>query len=211
MAKSFSWLSNIFGKSMETDPSTSSGLLARLQNPTGDPEEIQQEWRRFLALYGPLLERYLKDTGLSQPDAADVTQETLLQVVRLMPGFTFDRSRGRFRDWLRRVARHCRLVHLRKLPPKGSLTSPSLDNFEAPGDVSVWEELFHARVLQGALTACEPRFSPSNWQAFIRTWQQGEPAAKVASDLEIPLAQVYLARSRILAAIRREVDRLACE
>lgn len=196
---------------MESGFSTSSGLLERLRTGTGRPE-AETDWREFVEVYGPLIERYLAGTGLSVPDAADVAQDTLVRVLRLMPRFRYDRGRGRFRDWLRRVTHNCRMAFLSRQPPEGLVIRPfPLESLASCREVAAWEEQFHARVFQAALEKVRPRFSPANWRAFERTWFEGRPDREVAGELGLKLAQVYLARSRALAAIRREAERISQE
>jgi len=48
----------------------------------------------------------------------------------------------------------------------------------------------------------------TTWQAFYRTAVAGQPPAEVASQLAITPATVYVARSRVLARVKTEVERL---
>jgi RNA polymerase sigma-70 factor (ECF subfamily) len=47
--------------------------------------------------------------------------------------------------------------------------------------------------------------SDTTWQAFWRTAFQGQPGKRVAADLGLSVAAVYLARSRVLARLKELV------
>src|SRR5262245_44278634 len=76
----------------------SSSLLRRLTNP-----EDQASWGEFVALYEPLLIRYVRKKGLGEHDANDVVQNIFISLFRKLPAFELDRGKGRFRTWLWQV------------------------------------------------------------------------------------------------------------
>src|SRR5438552_3205642 len=77
---------------------TRTSLLYRVRN-----QADEESWREFVALYEPLLLSYVRKRGLSQVDARDVVQDIFIQLLRILPTFTLDHSRGRFRTWLWQV------------------------------------------------------------------------------------------------------------
>jgi RNA polymerase sigma factor (sigma-70 family) len=77
---------------------TSPTLLERLRNP-GD----HAAWTRFDAIYGDLIVAFSRRRGLQATDAEDVRQTVTVKLMGSLRGFDYDRSRGRFRDYLYRV------------------------------------------------------------------------------------------------------------
>src|SRR5712691_9131156 len=76
---------------------TSVSLLERLAGkPTDD------DWRRLLDLYQPLLRAWMARAGVSVSDTDDLIQEVLLVVFREVGGFE-RRGPGAFRAWLRTI------------------------------------------------------------------------------------------------------------
>jgi DNA-directed RNA polymerase specialized sigma24 family protein len=74
--------------------STSVSLIERLRDGgAGDA------WARFVRLYTPMLLRWARRWGLQEADAADLTQDVLLLLVRKLPEFEYDARRS-FRAWL---------------------------------------------------------------------------------------------------------------
>src|SRR5258708_2863267 len=76
---------------------TSVSLLERLAAAPGD-----DDWRRLLDLYQPLLSAWLARAGVPVVDADDLTQDVLLVVFREVGGFS-RRGQGSFRAWLRAI------------------------------------------------------------------------------------------------------------
>src|SRR5262245_60632101 len=76
---------------------TSPSLLNRLRQP-GDEEA----WKRFTALYTPLLFYWARHLGLQAQDAADLVQEVFATLVRKLAEFDYDQHKS-FRSWLKTV------------------------------------------------------------------------------------------------------------
>ncbi len=187
-----------------SSPTTRISLLVRLRD-LGDGEA----WQTFVDIYAPLVYAYCRRKGLQEADASDVTQEVLTEVARCIPGFSYDPSRGRFRDWLGTVARRrlqrffddCRQA----VPLAGAL----LEEVAAPDLDTDWSEEFHARVLQVALERARPHFEAATWRAFELVWLENRAPADVAAEVGLPIETVYVAKSRVLKALRQVVLELA--
>ena len=76
---------------------TRSSLLCRLRNL-----DDQESWRAFFDRYWELLYNVAKKSGLGEPEAQDVVQETVIAVAKAMPDFRYDPVRGSFKQWLQR-------------------------------------------------------------------------------------------------------------
>ena len=72
-----------------------------------------------------------------------------------------------------------------------------------------WASELDAHLLHAALAAIRGGFDPTNWRASERTWIACEPAAAVAAALGIPVAQVYVAKSRIAKRLADELRHLS--
>ena len=58
---------------------------------------------------------------------------------------------------------------------------------------------------QGA-TALRDQLAPATWAAFVGTALDGRPASVVAAELAISVNAVHIARSRVMARLRREAE-----
>jgi RNA polymerase sigma-70 factor, ECF subfamily len=188
---------------VETSPSLLEQLRAR-------PEP--EAWRVLVDLYTPLLYGWLRRYGLQGSDADDVVQETLGAVVRELPGFHYDASRGSFRGWLRTILVHrlrvfWRARQARPLATGDSEMAAMLDQLADPhSDLSRLWDVEHDRHLAHRLLArIEPDFEPAMWQAFRRTVLDGLRASTVAAELGVSVNAVFLAKSRVLRRLRQEM------
>jgi RNA polymerase sigma-70 factor (ECF subfamily) len=184
-------------------------LLRRIRDP-GDTEA----WQTFLDVYGPLIYRHGRGRGLQDADAAEVTQEVLLQISRSIGRFEYDPARGRFRDWLGTVTRNKIRRFFRK--QAGAIASPSdADEEEAlAGAVGAeqdteWTEAFNVHLLEIALTRIRPHFEEDTWRAFELVWRDGQAPAEAARQLGRKIGWVYLAKCRVLKSLEEVVQELA--
>jgi RNA polymerase sigma-70 factor (ECF subfamily) len=188
-------------------PLTSPSLLLRIR----DPADVVS-WGTFVNLYAPLIYRYGRRRGLQDADAADMTQEVLARVARAIRDFSYDPERGRFRDWLGLLT-HRELLTAQKKRDRqaagnGDPGGP-LDQVEAVAADSTWADEFNDYLLQAALRRIRPDFEPQTWNAFELVWNRGRPAPEVARELGVPVATVYVAKSRVLKRLREEMLLLA--
>lgn len=185
---------------------TSLSLLTKLRQP-GD----QEAWDRLVKLYAPLLQQWLRGLEVQEADADDLVQDVLAVVVKELPEFRHGEHAGAFRAWLRqvlvnRVRNFWRSRQHRPLATGNSSVQERLKQLE--DDASqlsrAWDEQHDREILSRLIELIRPSFLPKTWEAFHRQMFGGQRADQVAEELGMPLSSVYVARSRVLAALRRE-------
>ena len=193
-----------------TDPAqTRVSLLLRIRD-----SRDAEAWNRFVEIYAPLVYALARRHGVQDADAADLTQEVLQAVLRSAPTFVYDPARGSFRGWLLTVARN----RLRKwandekrLPHDcGSAEARRvLEEKPAPAEeVARWDQEYRQRLFEWAAEKVRPSFRPASCQAFWQTAVAHRDAAAVADELGISLGAVYIAKSRVLARIKEQIQLL---
>lgn len=201
-----------------TNPSTRESLIVRLRDPRD-----HRAWDCFVALYGPLIHRVAQKLGVRDDEAAEIAQDTLIAVARAVDRFDASRGQGTFRGWLARIARNQTLSLLRKRghtltcqPIERSNSDgleDSLKQLVEPSIDDPLEKLFddeHRRQLfLSAVQVVRPRFQESNWRAFWETAVRGRSVTEVAEEIGLRPAQVYVARSRIIASLKSQVESLS--
>jgi RNA polymerase sigma-70 factor (ECF subfamily) len=190
-------------------------LLSRLQDWND-----QESWKDFFDTYWRLIYSMARKSGLTDAEAQDVVQETVICVAKDIHKFRRDRSIGSFKGWLRNLTRWRIADHLRKrtraAPDEDSGSEPYADCgklAETPASWNAdleraWEAEWQANLMETALERIKHRVKEEHYQMFdlnvVRQW----PAKQVAQTLEVNIAQVYLAKHRILALLKKEVRRL---
>jgi RNA polymerase sigma factor (sigma-70 family) len=194
---------------------TRRSLLSRLRDL-----EDRESWQTFFELYWRLLYNVAKRAGLEDVDAQDVVQDTVMAVAREIPQFRYEPERGSFKQWLFRILRRRVADHFRKLYRQPARSGVTPEMLEERGDADAivmrdgvslsdaWEEEWERSVLDAAIAEVRAQANPKHFQVFDYCVLKEWPVAKVALTLEMNAAQVYLARHRVSAAVKRAARRI---
>jgi RNA polymerase sigma-70 factor (ECF subfamily) len=185
--------------------SSSASLVERLQ--AGDA----QAWPRFAQLYGPLVYHWARRSGLQDSDAADLGQEVFQAVVRGVHAFRRDRPLDSFRGWLRtivlnKIREHFRRRAERPLAEGGSAAHQQFDQIPFDDASSADCEAESSLLARRAVELIRQDFAETTWRAFWNTAIERQAAADVARELGLSVGAVYMAKSRVLARLRQELD-----
>lgn len=179
---------------------TSLTLLDRLRQP-----DQTEAWNRFAQLYTPLLIVWARSVGLQDADAADLAQDVLLKVMRLLPAYQ-RKSGETFRGWLFTVAKN-ECADFRRRRATRPLPGPvGLSDVIESADVS--DADYRTHLVHRALELIRPDFSSATWSAFVGLMLENRPAAEVATATGLTPNAVYMARHRILTRLREELGEM---
>lgn len=189
-------------------PETRQSLILRLP----DHQDVEA-WDLFVEIYEPLVYRLARSRGFQDADAREVVQEVMIAVARAVDRWKPDEQRGRFRDWLYRIARNLLINHLtrRKHRPIGTGDS-GIDDLlnnqvrDHSSQTAVFDMEYRREIFRWAAAQVRLRVAPKTWQAFRRTSIDGMPVPTVAADLGMTSGAVRIARSRVLGRLRRTVQ-----
>lgn len=188
-----------------TSLSTRASLLGRLRDYSDGVS-----WELFVQTYGPAIYDFCYRRGVLESSAVDIVQDVLSQVVVSIRTFEYDPARGRFRDWLGAVVRSKLARHWRAAARPGH-SGPALNPDHLSGNrlEAEWASELDAHLLHAALEAIRGAFATTNWRTFELTWIHDRPATEVAATLDIPIARVYVAKSRISKRLADELRHLS--
>ena len=79
---------------------TRQSLLSRLRNM-----DDQESWKDFFNTYWKLIYGVAMKAGLTETEAQEVVQETVICVAKKIPGFVYDPISGSFKAWLLKLTR----------------------------------------------------------------------------------------------------------
>ena len=195
---------------MQGDLPTRPSLLVRIRDL-----KDADAWQQFVALYEPVIHRFLRRRGLRDADAADLAQETLAQIAKVIERFEYDPKRGRFRGWLLTIARR-QLAQFhergaRPGAPRGTGQTDVIDMLASiPDDDEArqWERDCEQQALDWGMRHVEREFQPTTWRAFFATAVEQKPPQTVADELGMSANAVYTAKSRVTARLRQVMAEL---
>jgi RNA polymerase sigma-70 factor (ECF subfamily) len=163
-------------------------------------------WEIFRELYRPLIARRGMDYRLRQDEIDTLIQDVLVVCFRERVLENNDRSKGKFRDYLRTiVSRHAHRI-LSARPALCSLTRCQDMSAEPPPDAEeqAWREFLRDRAIQ----ELRENMDSLKFMAFEMYELQGQSATEVAKRLEITTNQVWLIASRTKKKLQEIVARL---
>ncbi|MGZ0167207.1 MAG: RNA polymerase sigma factor [Planctomycetales bacterium] len=191
---------------MDTVNTTRPSLLVRIRDLRDE-----MAWGEFAQLYTPLIYRFARQSGLQDADASLVTQDVLVTVARTIHRFEYNPKSGSFRGWLKVVTRSRLNDFLRAQgrEVQGTGDTGMLNVIEEQPDASqpdLWEREFRRTLFEWAVDRIRCDFEDTTWQAFWQTSVGSRETSDVAEELGLSVGAVYIARSRVLARLRKEIE-----
>jgi len=177
----------------------------------------QTSWQQFFDIYWKLIYGIARKGGLSDAEAQDVVQETMIAVAKHMPGFVYNPALGTFKAWLLTLTRWRIVDQFRKrgrLMPDNADTSARTDLMERIPDErsldwnAIWETEWEKTLLDAAMTRVRKDLDPQKFQIFDFYVNREWPPEKVAQSFNVSLNQVYLVKNRVTELLREEFRRL---
>jgi len=191
---------------------TRQSLLSRLRS-----WDNHESWTEFFNSYGKLIYTVAKSAGLNDAEAQDVVQETILSVAQEMPGFRYDPAKGSFKGWLKLVTRRriadyfrSRRVEREKVVSQGPGEPLEEEQWSNELD-DLWEQQWQQTLIVRALEKVRKQVSARQYQIFDLNVLKEAPASEVAKILGVNLAQIYLAKHRVSALLKKEMKALAAQ
>jgi len=190
-------------------------LLSRLKD-----WRDEESWRDFFNTYWKLIYSVAIKAGLSDAEAQEVVQETVITVSKKMPEFRYDPAIGSFKGWLLHITRWRINDQLRKRQrenerrggnPMETGTTSLVQRIPDPATVdleAVWEQDWERNLMDVALDRVKRYVNPKQYQMFdlhvIKEW----PAHKVAQKLHTNFAKVYYAKYKVTSLLEKEIRKL---
>lgn len=167
-------------------------------------------WDEFYAMYKPLIWLRGGDLRLNQTEKEELVQLVMLSFFKSSRTFRYDKSRGRFRDYLKRVI-HNRACDLMRKRQDNTVSAEMCDDLlsRIPAEAEDrWDREWRELVLKQAFEELKTRCNPTTLQSYDLFVRQQLPAREVAEMLGIKPNAVYQHKARVEAMLREIVMEL---
>ena len=198
---------------------TRDSLLSRLKDQQDD-----ESWRDFFNTYWHLVYGVALKAGLSEQEAQDVVQETVITVARRIPEFKYDPAVCSFKTWLLNLTRWRIVDQLRKRPPNRARPcfradrAPRTATIERIADPAglcleaMWDEEWQQHLLSVAIQHVKSKVNPEHYQMFhlcvfkewpvkkiVRLSRPRKRASAAPAAVKAPSAELPAGRSGVRA------------
>jgi RNA polymerase sigma-70 factor (ECF subfamily) len=197
---------------------TRATLIGRLKDWQDQPS-----WQEFFDTYWKLIHGVAIKAGLTETEAQDVVQETMIAAAKHMPTFEYDPGIGSFKAWLLNMTRWRIIDHVRKRKRQHLNLAAVEDTVGGTGAVNrvmdpasqnldaLWDAEWEKNLLDAALAKIKRKVDPQKYQIFDFYVNKEWPPEKVAKTFGVPVEQVYLIKHRLTGMIKDEVKRIEAE
>lgn len=197
---------------------TRKSLIAKLTN-----WEDQKAWDEFYQTYWRLIYSVAIKSGLRSEEAFDCVQETVLAIAKQSQKNMYQSDKGSFKSWLMNMTRWRINDQYRKRKKDTAMhvseatddrDTVIIERYEDPqGDVlnRLWESEWKQNLTEAAVARVKMVISPKQFQIFDYYVIKGWDATRVRKQLDVSMAQVYLAKHRIGNLLKKELERLEHE
>jgi RNA polymerase sigma-70 factor (ECF subfamily) len=194
---------------------TRQSLLRRLKN-----WRDQASWNDFERTYSRFLRGMALKSGLSEADADDVVQETMLAVAKKMPGFNYEPAMGSFKSWLALIAKRRIADHLRKKRYHVGSESRAREERAATSVIAnrpasesfplekQWREEWSRSVFEAACAKIKEQLKTIEYQMFYLHVVKQLPVPEVSKRLGVKRPRVFYAKYKVGGMLKREIKRL---
>lgn len=194
---------------------TRKSLIARLDN-----WEDQKTWDEFYQTYWKLIYAVAIKAGLRSEEAFDCVQETILSIAKQSKKKLYDPEQGSFKTWLMNMTRWRINDQFRKRKKDTAMAGGEwdddrktavIDRIEDPnGDVlsRLWDTEWKKGIADAALSRVKAQVAPKQYQIFDYYVVRQMDAGEVQKKLGVSMAQVYLAKHRVGAVLKKELAKL---
>ena len=193
---------------------TRKSLLSRLKD-SGD----NTSWQEFFDLYSGLIYSVCIKSGLTNAEADDALQETVIAVSKNISKFKYDPS-GSFKAWLLQATRWQIINQFRKRLPVSTKPGHNGDESARTGTIeripgstgyaldAKWDSDWREHLQEIALERIRAKVNAKHYQVFDAHVIKGWPVKKVTEILGTTEASIFQIKSRIMKLLREEISKL---
>ena len=198
---------------------TRASLLQRVRDWRDD-----DSWREFVGTYSLLIRSLALKSGLTEDEATEVVQATLISVADAIRDFRYDRARGSFKQWmghqtkwkindlLRQRQREQKFFFTREEPETSTRTGTMEKFSEERNEFAAFlDRDWNEAVAAAAVTRVKAAVKPKHYQIFdlhaVKQW----PLGRISRTLGVSVPQVYLIKSRVSLLLKMQTRKVQAQ
>ena len=183
---------------------TRKSLLAKIK----EGDEIS--WDEFYSAYRPLILLRGHDFDLKPTEKEDLVQIVMSEIFKGSREFLYDRGKGRFRDYIKKIINNQIARILRR---RNSQEVPLCDNDFSQINVleQAWSEEWRAHLMKMAMIELKNYVEPVTYQAFMLYGLHRKTSVEAAKFLDISVNAVYIAKNRCMELLKKIISDLEAE
>lgn len=194
---------------------TRHSLLNRLKDWGDD-----RSWREFFETYWRLIYNFGRKSGLTDAEAQDAVQDTIIGVARKIEDFKTGAAFGSFKSWLMQQAywritdqfrkrslsaRSQSVDDLQSADDSHALKPRELNAVAAPELEQLWEIEWQEHIMRTALSRVKSKATVKQFQIFDLHVLQQLSVHQTAQVMGTTVTAVYMATSRLKRALKAEL------
>lgn len=196
---------------MEQDPLTRFSLIEKIKDPRD-----AEAWSEFAEIYYPLVFGICRRKGLQHADATDIAQEVLSRVANAVGSYRHDQPGATFRGWLYRITRNLTVDFFRRKgrdPLAKAAPQHDLHEIQEPSleESQEFHFAFRKHLFTVVAKVVQHQVHPQTWAAFWKTEIEHMDVVGASEELSMTRGAIYVARSRVIAKLRREIQKRMTE
>ena len=166
-------------------------------------------WTVFRDHFYSVVINFARTLGLSETDAEDAAQETMLVFIKAFRDGKYNRKKGHLSHWLFGVARRVILNFRKRLPRErliaDSTSGTSFWDMVADEDAvrHTWDSQWRHMTLERCLQQARRELDQKVFEAFELYALFQNPVEDVSKTLGMSRNAVYIAKNRVLSKLRQ--------
>ena len=182
---------------------TRASIFLHLNRSDADSRELA--WKQFYDQYAPVIAGYARQRGADAQQADEVVQNVIAGFFEASPRFVYNPERGRFRGYLRTCATHA-LNRLRTRLAHSTIPVEEIEHAAPDDSDELWDKLWQQQILRRAIDLAREHYrkkgSLKTFLAFEMNVLKDVPAAQCAAELEMSVASIHQAKTRVTQVLK---------
>lgn len=185
-------------------------FITRVSLLSGVRRGDEVRWKDFYETYKPLVYLRANDLHLNETEKEELVQLVMTDFFDRSKTFVYDKSKGRFRDYLKRIITHKAydLMRKRKDGTVSMETATSeVENISAEAE-DHWQKEWENHILRMATNELREEVSPIVFQVFALLERQKKSVQQVATGLGITPDAVYSCKHKALKKLQSIIKKI---